>query len=59
MVENVSGKALGPTVAVVGLPAGLALPEDLAQLRKHAEARGDGKEPGLISFFEVRGRERS
>jgi hypothetical protein len=56
-VENVSGKGQGMTVAIVGLPAGLTLPEDLKQLKQHAELRNDGKEPGLISFFETRGRE--
>jgi hypothetical protein len=56
-VENVSGQNQGMAVAVIGLPAGLVLPEDLAQLRKHAELRNDGKDPGLIGYFEVRGRE--
>jgi len=56
-VENVSGKGQGMTVAIIGLPAGLTLPEDLKQLKQHAELRNDGKEPGVISFFETRGRE--
>src|SRR5262249_54149056 len=56
-VENVSGKGQGMTVAIVGLPAGLTLPEDLKQLKQHAELRNDGTGPGLISFFATRGRE--
>ena len=42
-------------VAIVGLPAGLSLPDDLAQLKEHARLRNDGQDPGLISFFEIRG----
>src|SRR5262249_41405140 len=50
-VENVSGQGQGMTVAVVGLPAGLVLPEDMKQLKDHARPRNDGAEPGLISFW--------
>ena len=32
-VENVSGKGQGMAVAIIGLPAGLTLPEDLKQLK--------------------------
>lgn len=56
-VENVSGKGQGMTVAIVGLPAGLTLPEDMKQLKEHARLRNDGAEPGLISAWEIRGRE--
>lgn len=56
-VENVSGKGQGMTVAILGLPAGLALPEDLKQLKEHAKLRNEGTEQGLISYFETRGRE--
>jgi hypothetical protein len=54
-LENVSKQGQGMTVAVVGLPAGLKLPDDFKQLRELAEVR-DGK-PGRIGFFELRGRE--
>ena len=33
------------TVAIVGLPAGLTLPEELKQLKQHADLRNDGKDP--------------
>ncbi len=54
-LENVSGKGQGMAVAIVGLPAGLKLPDDFKQLREMKQLR-DGK-PGLIGSFEVRGRE--
>jgi hypothetical protein len=53
-LENVGDRATGPAAAVIGLPGGLALPEDLRQLRQHQ--RGDGRR-ALIDGFEVRGRE--
>jgi alpha-2-macroglobulin-like protein len=56
-VENVSGQGQGMTVAVVGLPAGLTIPEDMKQLKDLARPRNDGAEPGRISFWETRGRE--
>ncbi len=55
-VENVTDQGQGMAVAIIGLPAGLALPEDLKQLKEHARPR-DGGRPGLISQFEVRSRE--
>src|SRR5262249_49192562 len=54
-LANVSGKGQGMAVAIVGLPAGLALPEDFKQLKELARVH-DGK-PGAIGAFEVRGRE--
>jgi hypothetical protein len=56
-LKNVSGKGQGMALAVVGIPAGLTLPEDLKQLKEHARLREDGKKPGLIGAFEVRPRE--
>jgi hypothetical protein len=56
-VENKSGKGQGMTVAIVGLPAGLTLPEDLKQLKDAARLGENGTKPGLISAFETRGRE--
>jgi hypothetical protein len=56
-VENRSGKGQGMTVAIIGLPAGLTLPEDLKQLKDLARLRNDGTEPGPISAWEIRGRE--
>jgi hypothetical protein len=44
-------------VAIIGLPAGLTLPEDMKQLKDHARLRNDGKEKGLIGAWETRGRE--
>jgi hypothetical protein len=51
VVENASGKALGMTVAVLGLPAGLSLPDDAAQRKALAGAGGK------IDSWEIRGRE--
>jgi hypothetical protein len=56
-VENQSGKGQGMTVAIVGLPAGLTLPEDMKQLKDLARLRDDGTKPGEISAWETRGRE--
>jgi hypothetical protein len=56
-LENVSGKGQAMTVAVIGLPAGLKLPEDFKQLKEFARPRDNGASPGLIGAFEVRGRE--
>ncbi len=56
-LENVSGKGQGMALAVVGIPAGLTLPEDLKQLKEHARLRENETKPGLIGAFEVRPRE--
>jgi hypothetical protein len=55
-LENVTGKGQGMTVAILGLPAGLKLPDDFKQLKDLAKLRPDGK-PGPIGAFELRGRE--
>lgn len=49
-VENVQDKDQAMTVAIVGLPAGLKVPTDMKQLT-------DLREKGVISYFELRGRE--
>ena len=56
-VENISGKGQGMAVAVIGLPAGLKLPDDFKQLRDLTRLRDNGTKPGEIGAFEVRGRE--
>jgi hypothetical protein len=60
-VENKSGKDQGMAVAIVGLPAGLFLPEDLKQLRGYVRLRDKDYRAGTvgryISAFEIRGRE--
>jgi hypothetical protein len=56
-VENPSDAERSMVVAIVGLPAGLTLPEDLKQLKEHAQPRENGSKPGRISYFEIRGRE--
>jgi uncharacterized protein YfaS (alpha-2-macroglobulin family) len=48
-VANVSGTAQGPTVAILGLPAGLTLPEDRVQI--------NGLIKRKISAWELRGRD--
>jgi anti-sigma factor RsiW len=55
-VANVSGKGQGMAVAIVGLPGGLGLPEDMKQLKEYIRVPEDGSRP-LVSAFEVRGRE--
>jgi hypothetical protein len=55
-VENVSGQEQGMAVAIIGLPAGLIVPEDLKQLKEHCKIPDDGKRP-LVGAFEIRGRE--
>jgi hypothetical protein len=55
-VENVTDKQQGLTVAVVGLPGGLSVPEGFKQLLEHKRLRQDGGRP-LLGAFEVRGRE--
>ena len=55
-VENTTPQGQGMAVAIVGLPAGLSLPEDFAQLKDKARPPADGTRPA-ISFWEVRGRE--
>jgi hypothetical protein len=56
-VENKSGRGQGMTVAVIGLPGGLTVPEDMKQLKDHCRLRDDGTKPGRVSAFEIRGRE--
>jgi anti-sigma factor RsiW len=55
-VENVSGQGQGMAVAVVGLPGGLTIPEDLKQLKEYVRLPEGGGRP-LVSAFEIRGRE--
>ncbi len=55
-LENVSGQGQGMAVAVLGLPGGLTVPEDMKQLKQYTRVPEDGSRP-LVSAFEVRGRE--
>jgi hypothetical protein len=57
VVENKSGQGQGMAVAVVGLPGGLALPEDFRQLKDLARLRNNDTERGVIDAWELRGRE--
>jgi hypothetical protein len=56
-LANTSGKGQGMTVAIIGIPAGLTLPEDMKQLTDMARLRNNGTERGLIDAWETRGRE--
>jgi hypothetical protein len=56
-LENVSKKGQGMAVVIIGLPAGLKLPDDFAQLKDLARSQENGTKPGRIGAFEVRGRE--
>ncbi len=54
-LENLTDRGHGMAVAIVGLPAGLKLPEDAKELKALCECPAEG-EP-VVSFWEVRGRE--
>jgi hypothetical protein len=56
-VENPSVDERSMVVAIIGLPAGLTVPEDMKQLKEHALPRDGGTKPGRISYFETRRRE--
>ncbi|MCI0680969.1 MAG: hypothetical protein L0Y71_02595 [Gemmataceae bacterium] len=56
-VENQVDKGHGMTVAILGLPAGLSIPEDAKQLKDLARLRDNDTKPGVISHWELRGRE--
>ncbi len=56
-IENTTAKGHGMTVAILGLPAGLSIPEDAKQLKELAKLRDEGKKPGVISHWELKGRE--
>ena len=43
-------------VAIVGLPGGMIVPEDLKQLKEACRLPSDGSRP-LLGTFEIRGRE--
>ena len=55
-VKNTKEKQNGMVTAIVGLPAGLKVPEDLKQLKALTERPNDGKRP-TVSYWEKRGRE--
>jgi hypothetical protein len=56
-VKNTTDKGQGMAVAIVGIPAGLALPENHEQLKNLSKLRDGGTKEGEISYYEVRGRE--
>jgi hypothetical protein len=49
-LENRQKQGQGMSVAIIGLPAGMKVPTDMKQLT-------DLREKGVISYFEIRGRE--
>lgn len=55
-VKNKTKEGYGMTVAVVGLPAGLSIPEDMKLLKEMIRLPKDGSRP-LVSYFEIRDRE--
>jgi hypothetical protein len=61
MVENRSGQDQGMAVAIIGLPGGLTIPEDLKQLKGLVRLRDKDAKPDAIgryiSAFEIKGRE--
>jgi hypothetical protein len=55
-VKNLQGTQNGMVTAVVGIPAGLKVPEDMKQLKLLTDRKDDGKRP-TVSYWEKRGRE--
>lgn len=55
-VTNVSGEHQGMAIAIVGLPAGISVPEDLKQLREYCLVPTEGGRP-RVAAFEIQGRE--
>ncbi len=55
-LKNNLDKGQGMAVAIVGIPAGLSLPEDFKQLKQFCLNPEDGSKP-VLSAFEVLGRE--
>jgi alpha-2-macroglobulin-like protein len=55
-LTNLRDAKQGMSMAILGLPAGLKLPEDMKQLKALTEQPVDGTEP-VVSYFELRGRE--
>jgi len=54
-ITNKADKEQGMVTAIIGIPAGLKIPEDLKQLKALTERPEGGKE--TVSYFEIRGRE--
>jgi hypothetical protein len=54
-VENLKEKQNGMVTAIVGIPAGLKLPEDMKQMKLLTES-AEGQQP-TVSYWEKRGRE--
>jgi hypothetical protein len=55
-LTNTSPQGQGMAVAIIGLPGGMTLPEDMKQLTGYTRLPDDGSRP-LIAAFELRGRE--
>ncbi|MGL6075301.1 MAG: alpha-2-macroglobulin family protein [Fimbriiglobus sp.] len=55
-ISNTTDQQQGMVTTILGLPAGLKVPDDMKQLRTLTEPRQAGQEP-LVSYFEIRGRE--
>lgn len=55
-VQNLKKTDHGMVTAIVGLPAGVRLPENMEQLKRLTERPVDGSEP-VLSYWETRGRE--
>ena len=55
-LKNTSKDGQGMAVAIIGLPGGMTIPEDMKQLKEFTRLPEDGSRP-LIAAFEVRGRE--
>ena len=54
-ITNTADKEHGMVTAIIGIPAGLKIPEDMKQLKALTERPEGGRE--TVSYFEIRGRE--
>jgi hypothetical protein len=55
-LKNLTNDGQGMALAIIGLPGGMTVPEDLKQLKDYTKLPEDGSRP-LIAAFELRGRE--
>lgn len=56
-VKNTSGQNQGMAMAIIGLPAGLTIPARQDELKDLMRLRDNDTKPGVISYYEIKGRE--
>jgi uncharacterized repeat protein (TIGR01451 family) len=57
-IENTGKEDANMPVAIIGLPGGMTLPEDLKQFEALTQPRDNGARPGLIASYELRSNNR-